>query len=74
MLTPEEVEDAKRSWEAYGAVQEILCSGEYTNGDVLFVIGVLVGEIVRDEAFDFEEVFQDIRDVALSTIKASADS
>lgn len=73
-MTQEEIEDARRSWEAYQAVSDALVNTEYTNGDVLFVISVIVGELVRDEDFDLDEILDEIRGVALATIKATANS
>lgn len=69
----EEIE-IDRSWEAYDSVNEVLCENEYTNGDLLFVTSVMLAELVKESGFDFEELFQDLRESTLENIKILSDA
>lgn len=61
--------DVGREWDAYEDVSKAICDGEYTNGDLVFVITVMLAELVKEEGFDFEDLMQDIRESTLTNIK-----
>ena len=68
------MEEVDQSWEAYDSITEVLFVNEYTYGDTLFVISVLLAEMVKDGGFDFEEIFQDLRESSLQNIKIMSDA
>jgi hypothetical protein len=68
------MEEVDQSWEAYDSIMEVLFENEYTYGDTLFVISVLLAEMVKEGGFDFEEMFQDLRESSLQNIKIMSDA
>ena len=68
------MEEVDQSWEAYDSITEVLFENEYTYGDTLFVISVLLAEMVKEGGFDFEEMFQDLRESSLQNIKIMSDA
>jgi hypothetical protein len=68
-------EDAPgQEWDAYEAVTETLVENEITNGDLIFVIAVLLAELVKQDDFDFDELFQNIKEMTLTNIKIMSDA
>ena len=62
------------SWQAYDVITDVLAENEVMNGDLIFVIGILLGELVKNDGFDFDELFDDIKEVALKSIKVMSDA
>jgi hypothetical protein len=68
-------EDAPgQEWDAYEAVTETLVENEITNGDLIFVIAVLLAELVKQDDFDFDELFQNIKEMTLTNVKIMSDA
>lgn len=67
-------EDDIRAWKAYDLISDTLSENDFTNGDILFVMGVMLADLVKDADFDFEEMFQNLRESALVNIKILADA
>lgn len=62
------------SWEAYDLITDVLAENEVMNGDLIFVIAILLAELVKHEEFDFEELFEDIKETTLHSLKVMSDA
>jgi hypothetical protein len=63
-----------RGWELHDQFTNVICEGEFTNGDLLFVMSVLIADLVKYEDLDFNELMKDLQEMSLINIKIMSDA